>query len=77
MSKELSGESDDEDVQNERQRILGQPQEFLDSTVLIKELTKVTSFTGQYRLASLIPKSMSLVSRAHCGSSESMCIFPV
>uniref|UniRef100_A0A452TZ49 ATP-binding cassette sub-family A member 3-like n=1 Tax=Ursus maritimus TaxID=29073 RepID=A0A452TZ49_URSMA len=45
VSKELSGESDDEDVQNERQRILGQPQEFLDSTVLIKELTKVTSFT--------------------------------
>uniref|UniRef100_A0A7N5KI67 ATP-binding cassette sub-family A member 3 n=1 Tax=Ailuropoda melanoleuca TaxID=9646 RepID=A0A7N5KI67_AILME len=45
VSEELSGESDDEDVQNERQRILGQPQEFLDSTVLIKELTKVTSFT--------------------------------
>ncbi|XP_045632437.1 phospholipid-transporting ATPase ABCA3-like [Ursus americanus] len=41
VSKELSGESDDEDVQNERQRILGQPQEFLDSTVLIKELTKI------------------------------------
>uniref|UniRef100_A0A7N5K5L2 ATP-binding cassette sub-family A member 3 n=1 Tax=Ailuropoda melanoleuca TaxID=9646 RepID=A0A7N5K5L2_AILME len=41
MSEELSGESDDEDVQNERQRILGQPQEFLDSTVLIKELTKI------------------------------------
>ena len=48
VSKELSGESDDEDVQNERQRILGQPQKELDSTVLIKELTKVTSFTGQY-----------------------------
>uniref|UniRef100_A0A8C0YU22 ABC transporter domain-containing protein n=1 Tax=Canis lupus familiaris TaxID=9615 RepID=A0A8C0YU22_CANLF len=45
VSKELSGESDDEDVQNERQRILGQPQKELDSTVLIKELTKVTSFT--------------------------------
>ncbi|XP_035578111.1 LOW QUALITY PROTEIN: ATP-binding cassette sub-family A member 3-like [Zalophus californianus] len=41
MSKELSGESDDEDVQNERQRILGQPQGLLDSTVLIKELTKI------------------------------------
>uniref|UniRef100_A0A8C0S445 ABC transporter domain-containing protein n=1 Tax=Canis lupus familiaris TaxID=9615 RepID=A0A8C0S445_CANLF len=40
VSKELSGESDDEDVQNERQRILGQPQKELDSTVLIKELTK-------------------------------------
>nr|XP_045726662.1 phospholipid-transporting ATPase ABCA3-like [Mirounga angustirostris] len=41
VSKELSGESDDEEVQNERQRILGQPQELLDSTVLIKELTKI------------------------------------
>ncbi|XP_035578247.1 ATP-binding cassette sub-family A member 3-like isoform X4 [Zalophus californianus] len=41
VSKELSGESDDEDVQNERQRILGQPQGLLDSTVLIKELTKI------------------------------------
>ncbi|XP_025272052.3 ATP-binding cassette sub-family A member 3-like isoform X11 [Canis lupus familiaris] len=41
VSKELSGESDDEDVQNERQRILGQPQKELDSTVLIKELTKI------------------------------------
>uniref|UniRef100_UPI002955D52E phospholipid-transporting ATPase ABCA3-like n=1 Tax=Panthera onca TaxID=9690 RepID=UPI002955D52E len=41
MSKELSGESDDEDVQNERQRILGQPRELLNSAVLIKELTKI------------------------------------
>ncbi|XP_072607393.1 phospholipid-transporting ATPase ABCA3-like [Vulpes vulpes] len=41
VSKELSGESDDEDVQNERQRILGQPQKELDSAVLIKELTKI------------------------------------
>ncbi|XP_040315557.1 ATP-binding cassette sub-family A member 3-like [Herpailurus yagouaroundi] len=41
VSKELSGESDDEDVQNERQRILGQPRELLNSAVLIKELTKI------------------------------------
>lgn len=41
MSKELSGESDDEDIQNERQRILGQPPGLLDSPVIIKELTKV------------------------------------
>ncbi|ELW62507.1 ATP-binding cassette sub-family A member 3 [Tupaia chinensis] len=41
LSKELSGQSEDEDVQNERQRILGQPQELLNSTVLIKELTKI------------------------------------
>uniref|UniRef100_A0A8C7EKL0 ABC transporter domain-containing protein n=1 Tax=Neovison vison TaxID=452646 RepID=A0A8C7EKL0_NEOVI len=42
---ELSGESDDEDIQNEIQRILGQPQGLLDSPVIIKELTKVISFT--------------------------------
>ncbi|XP_057605512.1 phospholipid-transporting ATPase ABCA3-like [Hippopotamus amphibius kiboko] len=41
MSKELSGESEDEDVQNERDRILEHFQESLNSTVLIKELTKV------------------------------------
>ncbi|XP_032184445.1 ATP-binding cassette sub-family A member 3-like isoform X1 [Mustela erminea] len=41
VSKELSGESDDEDIQNERQRILGQPQGLLDSPVIIKELTKI------------------------------------
>ncbi|XP_057605511.1 phospholipid-transporting ATPase ABCA3-like [Hippopotamus amphibius kiboko] len=41
VSKELSGESDDEDVQNERKRILGQPRELLNSIVLIKELTKI------------------------------------
>uniref|UniRef100_A0A8C6FVB6 ABC transporter domain-containing protein n=1 Tax=Moschus moschiferus TaxID=68415 RepID=A0A8C6FVB6_MOSMO len=41
VSKELSGESEDEDVQNERNRILEHPQESLNSIVLIKELTKV------------------------------------
>ncbi|KAG3259460.1 ATP-binding cassette sub-family A member 3-like [Ictidomys tridecemlineatus] len=41
VSKEFSGESDDEDVQNERQRIVEQPLESLNSTVVIKELTKV------------------------------------
>lgn len=41
MSKELSGQSEDEDVQNERKRILEQSQELLDSIVLIKELIKV------------------------------------
>uniref|UniRef100_A0A8D1IL13 ABC transporter domain-containing protein n=1 Tax=Sus scrofa TaxID=9823 RepID=A0A8D1IL13_PIG len=41
VSKELSGESEDEDVQNERRRILGHPRELLNSAVLIKELTKV------------------------------------
>ncbi|XP_054570377.1 phospholipid-transporting ATPase ABCA3-like [Eptesicus fuscus] len=41
VSKELSGECKDEDVENERKRILGQPQELLDSSVLIKELIKV------------------------------------
>lgn len=41
MSKELSGQSEDEDVQNERKRILEQPQELLDSIVLVKELIKV------------------------------------
>ncbi|KAM5199113.1 phospholipid-transporting ATPase ABCA3-like isoform 1-T2 [Hipposideros larvatus] len=41
LCKELSGECEDEDVENERQRILGQPQEVLNSAVLIKELTKI------------------------------------
>uniref|UniRef100_A0A671G644 ABC transporter domain-containing protein n=1 Tax=Rhinolophus ferrumequinum TaxID=59479 RepID=A0A671G644_RHIFE len=34
-------ECEDEDVENERKRILGQPQEVLNSAVLIKELTKI------------------------------------
>ncbi|XP_024903052.1 ATP-binding cassette sub-family A member 3 [Pteropus alecto] len=41
LSKELSGESEDEDVENERKRILEQPRASLSSTVLIKELTKI------------------------------------
>ncbi|KAB1263378.1 ATP-binding cassette sub-family A member 3 [Camelus dromedarius] len=41
VSMELSGESEDEDVQNERSKILNHPQESLNSTVLIKELTKI------------------------------------
>lgn len=57
MSKELSGECKDEDVENERKRILGQPQELLDSSVLIKELIKVTSFTVQYKLAHCYPRA--------------------
>lgn len=46
MSKELSGQSEDDDVQNERKRILEQPQELLNSIVLIKELIKVIQFNG-------------------------------
>uniref|UniRef100_A0A8C0SKP4 ABC transporter domain-containing protein n=1 Tax=Canis lupus familiaris TaxID=9615 RepID=A0A8C0SKP4_CANLF len=41
VSKELSGESEDDDVQHERNRILEQPRELLNFTVLIKELTKI------------------------------------
>ncbi|XP_045445298.1 phospholipid-transporting ATPase ABCA3 [Pipistrellus kuhlii] len=41
VSKELSGECQDEDVENERKRILGQPQELLASSVTIKELIKI------------------------------------
>ncbi|XP_059123759.1 phospholipid-transporting ATPase ABCA3-like [Peromyscus eremicus] len=41
ISKELSGESEDKDVENERKKILHQPEEFLNSPVLIKELTKI------------------------------------
>lgn len=48
MSKELSGESEDEDVQNERETILKNPQQSLNSCVLIKELIKVISFNGQH-----------------------------
>ncbi|XP_059011321.1 phospholipid-transporting ATPase ABCA3-like [Mustela lutreola] len=41
VSTELSGESEDDDVQAERNRILEKPQESLNFTVLIKELTKI------------------------------------
>ncbi|KAG8513504.1 LOW QUALITY PROTEIN: ATP-binding cassette sub-family A member 3 [Galemys pyrenaicus] len=41
VSKELSGGSEDEDVQNERKKILGQFRLMMNSAVLIKELTKV------------------------------------
>ncbi|XP_078202972.1 phospholipid-transporting ATPase ABCA3-like [Callithrix jacchus] len=41
VAKELSGQSEDEAVQNKRKRILEQPQELLNSTVLIKELIKI------------------------------------
>ncbi|XP_044771201.1 phospholipid-transporting ATPase ABCA3-like [Neomonachus schauinslandi] len=41
MSTELSGKSENDDVQYERNRILEQPQELLNFTVLIKELTKI------------------------------------
>ncbi|XP_008589359.1 PREDICTED: ATP-binding cassette sub-family A member 3-like [Galeopterus variegatus] len=46
VSTELSVESEDEDVQNERERVLEQSQEVLNSTVLIKEPTKVRSRIG-------------------------------
>ncbi|XP_040611318.1 ATP-binding cassette sub-family A member 3 isoform X3 [Mesocricetus auratus] len=41
ISKELSGESQDKDVENERRKILCQSEKFLNSPVLIKELTKI------------------------------------
>ncbi|XP_004691780.1 PREDICTED: ATP-binding cassette sub-family A member 3-like [Condylura cristata] len=41
VSKELSGDSENEDVQNERKKILGQSRLMMSSAVLIKELTKI------------------------------------
>uniref|UniRef100_E9PWH4 ATP-binding cassette, sub-family A member 15 n=1 Tax=Mus musculus TaxID=10090 RepID=E9PWH4_MOUSE len=41
ISKELSGTSEDNDVENERREILYQPEKFLNCPVLIKELTKI------------------------------------
>ncbi|XP_012500398.1 PREDICTED: ATP-binding cassette sub-family A member 3-like [Propithecus coquereli] len=41
LSLKLSGVSEDEDVQNERERVLEQPRELLNSPVLINELTKI------------------------------------
>ncbi|XP_051002938.1 phospholipid-transporting ATPase ABCA3-like [Acomys russatus] len=41
ISKELSGESKDEDVENERVSILQHPQQSMKSPVLIKELVKI------------------------------------
>nr|XP_010596853.1 ATP-binding cassette sub-family A member 3-like [Loxodonta africana] len=41
ISKELSGESEDEDVEKERRRVLELPQELLNTIILIKELIKI------------------------------------
>ncbi|XP_012587102.1 PREDICTED: ATP-binding cassette sub-family A member 3-like [Condylura cristata] len=41
VATELSGESKDEDVENERKRVLSQPLKMLNATVLIKELIKI------------------------------------
>ncbi|KAM5227715.1 phospholipid-transporting ATPase ABCA3-like [Ctenodactylus gundi] len=41
ISKKLSGESEDKDIQDERKRILEQPLELLNSPVLLKELIKI------------------------------------
>ncbi|XP_007956953.1 phospholipid-transporting ATPase ABCA3-like [Orycteropus afer afer] len=41
VSKELSGRSEDEDVEQERKRILDQSDDLLMATVLIKELIKI------------------------------------
>ncbi|GAB1292623.1 ATP-binding cassette, sub-family A (ABC1), member 14 [Apodemus speciosus] len=41
MSEELSGDSEEEDVQNERETILNHSRHPLNSTVLIKELIKI------------------------------------
>ncbi|XP_055994781.1 phospholipid-transporting ATPase ABCA3-like [Sorex fumeus] len=41
ISKELSGDSDDEDVQNERKRVLALTLELLDSAIVMKELIKI------------------------------------
>ncbi|XP_023369620.1 ATP-binding cassette sub-family A member 3-like [Otolemur garnettii] len=41
VSKELSGKYEDEDIQNERKRVLEQTQELLNSTLIIKELIKI------------------------------------
>lgn len=73
MASELSGESEDEDVQRERERILENAPELLNSTVLVKELTKVMLFNGQLMMVLFPLKSRSLVSRTHCDSLGSMC----
>ncbi|XP_017444478.1 ATP-binding cassette, sub-family A (ABC1), member 15 isoform X1 [Rattus norvegicus] len=41
ISNELSGTSEDNDVENERREILYQPEKFLNCPVLIKQLTKI------------------------------------
>ncbi|XP_075384227.1 phospholipid-transporting ATPase ABCA3-like [Tenrec ecaudatus] len=41
VSKELAGESEDEDVEKERKKVLEMPLELLNDTVLIKELIKI------------------------------------
>nr|XP_012645593.1 ATP-binding cassette sub-family A member 3-like [Microcebus murinus] len=41
LSLKLRGVSENEDVQNERERVLEQPRELLNSPVLINELTKI------------------------------------
>uniref|UniRef100_H0XJ34 ABC transporter domain-containing protein n=1 Tax=Otolemur garnettii TaxID=30611 RepID=H0XJ34_OTOGA len=41
LAEELSGKYEDEDIQNERKRVLEQTQELLNSTLIIKELIKI------------------------------------
>lgn len=75
MSEELSGECKDEDVENERKRILEQPQDLLNSSVLIKELIKVTPFTVQHKLARCHPRAC----HRYPGFTvllRDLCIFP-
>lgn len=83
LSRELSAESEDEDVQNEREAILQHPQESLNSTVLIKELVKVMSFQGQrmapfpkmstkeslwaFRIYACSPRRVLMNSLKYCG----------
>ncbi|VTJ59133.1 Hypothetical predicted protein, partial [Marmota monax] len=63
ISKELSGESPDKDVEDERKRILEHSKELMNSPVLIKELTKIY-FTYTVILA---VKNISLeVQRQEC-----------
>uniref|UniRef100_A0A8C6ACH6 ABC transporter domain-containing protein n=1 Tax=Marmota marmota marmota TaxID=9994 RepID=A0A8C6ACH6_MARMA len=63
ISKELSGESPDKDVEDERKRILEHSKELMNSPVLIKELTKIY-FTYPVILA---VKNISLkVQRQEC-----------
>lgn len=52
ISNELSGTSEDNDVENERKEILYQPEKFLNCPVLIKQLTKVRPFHGFHSLPS-------------------------
>lgn len=74
VSRELSGESEDEDIEEETYRVLSQPLKLLNATVVIRQLIKVTPLIHQHRPAS---SPLNSVAGTFCPSLGSICILSV